>query len=77
MLTAALCLHCFPLDALASSHKFKDCILIGDLNCECECVCVCGRLPLCQPCDHQLVCGVPCLSPDDSWDRVQLPTGPL
>ena len=48
------------------------------LRSECECVCGClSRLSLCGPVmDWQPVQGVPCLSPDDSWDRLQPPRDP-
>lgn len=62
MLTCALCLRCFPLHALASSHNSKTCILIG----ECDSMCVVVCLYISPVTNRQSVCGVPRLSPDDS-----------
>ena len=56
--------------------------LIGDskivLRSECECVCGClSLLSLCGPVmDWRPVQGVPRLSPDDRWDRLQPPRDP-
>ena len=49
--------------------------LIGDSKLSLgESVSVCGCLSLCGPVmDWRPVQGVPCLSPDDRWDRLQPP----
>jgi len=42
-----------------------------------ECECMCGCLSLSGPVmDWRPVQGVPCLSPDDRWDRLQTPHDP-
>ena len=49
------------------------------LNHPCVCVCVyvyvwmCMCVPVCPAMDWRLIQGVSCLSPNDHWDRLQLP----
>ncbi len=70
------CLCGFSLGTPASSHNPKTCRLIGDsklpvgVNVS---VSACLSLYVSPVIDWRPVQGVPCLSPNDSWDRLQHP----
>ena len=70
----------FSLGTPASSHRpktFMRLIGVSKIVLRSECERVCGCLSLCGPVmDWQPVQGVPRLSPDDRWDRLQTPRDP-